>query len=209
MDFSVNQTPVILERALIAYGSGGKEMNVLQTWLRQEVESGRLRARPPIQTWQVRFGPQTRRKSLWAYSTLHRWVWNYCNEYQAYQELPTDAASLERWFQGRGVALGAIRGYFEVYRARMRYWLLQGRRPYPSNGDLGPYCVSDSAHTQVARQMDEQGRRYILWATAQCAMAGAGLAAGGLRSDGYTEATASVPGIALTVDTVINGTSLD
>ncbi len=183
-------------------------MSKLQQWLAGEVQSGRLSRRTPFRTWQVRFGPDTRTKRLWAYSLLHRWVWNYCREYQVYQELATDQASIQQWFRGEGVALRAIQGTLQRYNRLMRHWLLQGRRPYPSSGNLDPSAVSDSAHTLSARQMDAEGRRYILFATVSCAMAGAGVAAGGVL--GPIAGAASLPGnVVSTTDTMVNGATID
>lgn len=184
-------------------------MSDLQRWLEQEVQSGRLQRRRPFRSWTVPFGGETRQKRLWAYSELHRWVWSYCGEYQVYQELATDAQSIRAWFRGEGVALHSIRRYLEVYRERMRYWLLQGRRPYPGNGDLSPSCVSDSAHTLVARQMDIQGRRYILAATVQCALAGAGAAAGPLLQHPYADLANSAGGLVTGAHSAITGPSAD
>lgn len=118
-------------------------MSALQNWLRGEVTSGRLHRRRPFRQWQVRHGhnpngsPHYTAKRLWAYSDTHRWVWNYCQQYEVCEELSTDVNEIRRRL-GRTSSGSRLLRETDVaslvasgrdFNRRVRYYLLQGRRP--------------------------------------------------------------------------------
>jgi hypothetical protein len=143
-------------------------MSSLASWLQQEIQSGRLHRKRPFREWQVRFGRQPdgsirhTPKRLWAYSSQHRWVWNYRNEYQAYQELSTDREEIRRLL-GRSSRGQRLLGEIDVatmigsnrdVNARMRHYLLEGIRPFGFGGAL----------SRVGRQLTEEARLIMIGA---------------------------------------------
>jgi hypothetical protein len=133
------------------------EMAPLEAWLQQVRTSGELRRRTPHRTWEAPFGPETRTKRLWAFSSLHRWVWNINRQYDAYQELPEDLELLRQRL-GRTTPLQRIFGEVDVmtvlrsnrdFNQRIRHYLMQGMRPR-------------LAHTTAVRQLTEEARLIII-----------------------------------------------
>lgn len=132
-------------------------MSQLDNWLRSVVEGGELRRRRPFGTWYTRFGDTTTRKRLWAYSASHRWVWNYCRDYRAYQEFPTNMEQVRErlgrtsWWarHGESIDVRALTASNRDFNQRTRHYLMGGMRP-------------DLAYGRAIRQLTEEARLIMM-----------------------------------------------